>query len=143
MRVVFAALVLSLVACSSSSKDDPGGPCAIRKGTYVVRATVRDGDCEPPTEQVLNLEQDPATVGKEVPAPEGCSGHITTSADNCKTDTEQDCPLTGIDGSTSFSSAVTWSKDGASGSGVIGFRSYRGDGSLYCSSSLDVTYERR
>ena len=142
MRYVWALLGAVLVsACSSSSSSD--GPCAIRKGVYTMSWQTRGGDCGDLSESVINVDQPDDAPGKTVQADAPCSGSIVNSADNCIATMDQTCPVNGQPGSTKTTGKVTFSDDGAGGSGIVGIQLYDGAGALVCNGSYNLTFTRQ
>ena len=125
MRIV---LLLALVACG------PHGPCADRQGSYVVSFSERDGTCGPQNDGVVNIQPNGA--------PSPCSGTSLVTTDNCSVDFDAVCPFNA--GQTVESQGqVTWSTDGANGSGTIQLTLRDSSSNILCEGTYNVHYQRQ
>lgn len=140
--ITAAVLVLSITTVACSGGRD--GPCALRNGTYALKFERRDGDCPDFPEQIYNVHQEQSSVGKSLPIDPPCSGNASSSADNCRTEVNQTCPIDGgRGGHTELAGSVEWDDDGAGGHGTLGARGYDASGGLFCSGSYNLIYERQ
>lgn len=136
----YALLLLAPLACSSSSTDGVAtGPCAQRTAGYVIKYTVRSGNCGASAETVV-----PAGPQPTAPAAP-CTGTITYSADNCEVNYTSDCPADVIaKGARSKTTGkAKWSRDGATGTAVEELLVTKADGTGICQGTYDLTATRQ
>lgn len=141
-RLTTAAFLLVLLAACSSSEDD-SGQCASRKGTYSMTFATRGGDCGDVGESIFNADQPDNSGGTTVPADAPCTGQIVNSDDNCVATMDRTCPVASTGGASKLAGKVTFSKDGSSGSGVLGIEIRSSSGTLECSGTYDVKFARQ
>jgi hypothetical protein len=151
-RLLAGFLGLWLLCCGGGSVESDGSDeieapeanttendtCAQRVGTYTTTFAERDGTCGPIPEQIETIDEQPTE-----PA-EPCTGSIDYSADNCRVTFDQTCPEPGLselfstpDVTSRFDGIVTWSENGASGSGVVQFVVMDAAGLILCQSTYD------
>lgn len=147
MRSVWTVVMVACMACSSagSSTSTPGvkptgaGNCMARTGTYVSDWVTRSGNCGDISEQVQM-----ATAEKGTPDPP-CIGSIAYAADDCSMSFDVTCPVPGSGpvGKIQEKGTVTFSFDGANGSGLYQVVGFATDGTPACSGTYDVAWTKR
>lgn len=144
MRKLVGLVALGLVACASEDSTPElgsgGGTCAQRDtGSYIVKYTVRSGDCGETAETVIN----PGPQPTEVKAP--CTGQITYSADNCEVTYSSTCPAESIQkgAELTISGKSKWTRDGALGTAVESWAVRNATGQTLCQGTYDVTVTRQ
>ena len=137
MRSLVAALFALAAACSSSSGGD-GGPCAQRKGTYVIDFKARTGDCGDQAESVATIQSQPTSIDPP------CSGSIGYSADNCRVTNDYSCPSSAGPGfKQTIHAEFDWSRDGSSATGIFQLDVVDGRGQYVCHGTYDAAAQRR
>jgi hypothetical protein len=139
VRAAALAALLLLEGCSSAPAQ-PSGPCADRSGSYLYTLDARSGDCGQHSENLIVVDS------KSASAPSGCQNESSTSSDNCHVTVDlTGCPDdAAAKGDTAdFKGTVTWSHDGASGSGVVDLTVYFPSGQIACHGTFDARYQRQ
>jgi hypothetical protein len=137
-RGLAVIVALCLCACSGSgsgSTTRPANSCAIRGATYIVTLTeLPGGTCGPAAPEVITVNSDGTITD---PEPTTCAMWSQTGC----TSEETDCTYQ-VDGYTdTFTRQVTFTTDGASGTGQCTLAS-SGNG-VSCSSTYSMTVARQ
>jgi hypothetical protein len=130
--IAFVVSVAVLVGCGGAS-----GPCSQRTGTYRIKYVEESGTCGALPDQTVTSTTQPTAP------PAGCTGQISTSADNCEV-TLVDVACPGATGYTVHQNGkAEWSQDGKSATASITFNIITdATGASYCTSTYDVTYTK-
>lgn len=144
MRGVLCCIVLlvSAAACGDD-KDVVGsgnGQCARRDNIgYVIRYTVRSGDCGAVSEQLHSPGPQPVTVDPP------CKGTITYTPDNCEVDYDQTCPNDGVvkGGEVTVRGHSKWNTDASHATALEQWVVRGTQKETICNSTYDVTVDRQ
>lgn len=136
-----------LAACSSSTTSEGGDPalgsghgqCAQRAGSYVVKYTVRTGNCGDAAESVQNIDAQPT----EPKAP--CTGKIEYTTDNCEVTYSSVCPADFAQkgAKLTISGHSKWSTDATQGTAIESWSAEDVDGKNICQGTYDVTMAKQ
>jgi hypothetical protein len=135
MRIL--AVVVALLAGCSAEAIAPGespvaATCPARSGSYKITWTQKNGTCGPIPDQIVAMSDTLAA---------GCTGSVTPSSNNCKTDSNITC--TDADGyKLTVVGGCTWGTNGRTGFCEVQATNRFPNGSVECTSLYTASYAK-
>lgn len=141
-------LAAMLMACSTTTEPENKPPplpgsgvqCVKREHmSFLVKYTVRTGDCGEQAETILQPEEQPTKP------PDGCAGQIEYSTNNCEVTYSSICPVNPAQPSAMLTvkGDSKWSDDASHGTAVESWHIEGPGGKVLCDGTYDVDITRQ